>query len=480
MEIGWFRDKKATVMGLGLHGGGLATAKWLLRHGARVTVTDMKDAAALAPSVEALDREYAAHKADGAYEPRYVLGRHEESDFTGADVVFQNPDVRRGNQFIAAARAAGVPIETDISVFFALCPFPIIGVSGTKGKTTTTALIGEMCKAMDPNTVVAGNIRLGALDALDGILAGPAKPRPVVLELSSWQLEGLGEHGRSPHIAVLTNIKQDHLNRYRDMDDYAAAKELLVANQTKDDIAVLNRDDERVRAIGARIKSKALWFSMTTFNRGDGCLLRGDDVVLRLVGRERDILRRGDIQLKGEHNVPNVLAACAAAAAAGVPHKTIKSVVRRFKGVPGRLEEVRFVDGVTYVNDTTATAPDASIAAMRTYNPGMSRRIVLIAGGADKELDFGEWAKEAAKRVKHLVLFPGAATEKMRVALEKVSGAPQSTPAASMEEAVDEARSHAVPGDVVLLSPGCASFGLFSHEFDRGDQFVAEVKRLGP
>lgn len=508
----WFKDKSVTVMGLGVHGGGLGSAAWLLKRGAQVTVTDLRDESTLAKPIAALKRLGAR----SAHPPRFVIGRHDEGDFTRADMVIRNPAVPRGNKFITAAEKAGVPIESDTSIFFSLCPFPIAAVSGTKGKTTTTTLLAEICRAHDERTVVGGNIRISQLAALDKLLAiatcgtksghvnvagNGLKAPPIVLELSSWQLESLEARRLGPHVAVLTNVKEDHLNRYDGMDDYARAKELIYAFQKPADFAIVNADDARVAAMG-RLASGAkiggathaglrLWYSMRPLPKdAQGCFVRSGQIRLRLSsineGREVILFPVTAIKLPGIHNVGNVLAACLAAVAYGMPLPVIRRVTKDFHGVPHRLETVRVLRGIRYVNDTTATAPDASIAALETFGAARppvgsaadGKRIVLIAGGADKDLTFGPWAKAVKKRVKHLVLIGGTADAKIDAALAVAGVQVPAIKHKSMREALADAREHSKRGDIILLSPGCASFGAFLNEFDRGEQFVNLVKRL--
>ncbi len=491
----WFINKRVTVMGLGVHGGGLGAAAWLVKHGARVTVTDLRDAQVLAKSVAALERVVALEaRRQGSVRVkniRYVLGRHDEADFSNADMVVRNPAVPREHPLLALAEKQHVRVESDISIFFLLCPFPIAAVSGTKGKTTTTALLAAICKARDARTVIGGNIRVSPLDALDRLIALAAKktavPPPIVLELSSWQLESLERHRISPHVAVLTNVLEDHLNRYSGIDDYARAKEIILAFQQVGDIAVVNADESRVAAMGRKRSAiigsthggRRLWFSMKPLPKGkDGCFVRGTSVVLRIAGEELVAFSLSSVKLPGAHNIGNVLAATAAARSMGVPIGVIRRIVRGFGPVPGRLEDVATKRGVRYINDTTATAPDASIAAMETFGGGTKKRIILISGGADKELRFDAWARKVKSTVKHLVLFTGSATPKMEAALAHARVRVPTSNVLSMREAVEEARRHAGKGDIVLLSPGCASFGVFQNEFDRGDQFTAWVKRL--
>lgn len=490
-QVSWYSGKRITVMGLGLHGGGLGVARWLLRQGARLLVTDLQSAELLGKPVAALEQEYTQAKARGrrAYRPEFVLGRHRQRDFHQADLVIANPAVPRDNHFLEVARQRGVPIESDVSLFFHLCPFPITGITGTKGKTTTTALLGAICSRYDRRTVVGGNIRISPFSFLDRLLRLAAqrdvKPPPVILELSSWQLESLERHCLSPRVAVITNVMRDHLNRYGGrMASYAAAKELAVRFQGPEDVAIVNGSDRWVEAMIRRLDKKVplvpqvVRFAERGTDASGGCSISRGQVTLRTKGQVRPVVRVCDIPLRGGHNRLNVLAAVAAADALGVPVRTIAAAVRRFSGVSGRLETVAVKCGVTYVNDTTATTPDASLAAVRAFDGGRQSRLILIAGGADKDLDFREWVRIVPAMTKGLILLPGTATDKLLAGLKgrRVTARPRL--ATSMAEAVRQARGLSADGDTVVLSPGAASFGLFQNEFDRGDQFVRAVKRL--
>ncbi|HUS15889.1 MAG TPA: Mur ligase family protein, partial [Chloroflexia bacterium] len=240
------RDKKVLVWGLGVHGGGLGVARFMVAQGAQVRVTDMKDAAALATSLEALE----------GLPVTFVLGEHREEDFAWADLIVRNPAVPRESPWLALARRLGTPVYMELGLFAALCPGRIIGVTGTKGKTTTATWTWEMLRRVAPEAVLAGNLRVSALEQLPRI--GPETP--VVLEMSSWQLEGTDEMGWSPPLAAITNLSPDHLNRYRDMDDYGAAKFAIMRHQRAEDTVVLNADDARVRAFAAQAVGKVAWF----------------------------------------------------------------------------------------------------------------------------------------------------------------------------------------------------------------------------
>ena len=457
--------KRVLVMGLGAHGGGLGVARFLAGRGAEVTVTDLRPAEALTGSLRQL--------ADLPI--RFVLGEHREADFTAADLVVRNPAVPRESPFLAAARAAGVPVEMEMSLFFRLCPAPIIGITGTKGKTTTAALCAAMLGAWRPETVMAGNMGLSALESLDRI--GPATP--VVIELSSWQLEGLAEHALSPAIAVVTNLSPDHLNRYASMDDYAEAKRSIVRGQRPGDVAVLNRDDPVVWGFREAGPARLLPFGRRD-EGGDGAWFGSEGLYWRWAGAEY-AAPRADLRLPGEHNGLNALAAGAAALALGAPFAAVAAGLARFGGVRDRLESLAEQGGVRFINDTTATAPAAAAAALRALGEG-DNPIVLIAGGSEKGTDFGEFAREAAVpgRVKAIATLDGDATARLveAVVAAGFDRARIHGPARSMGEAVRAAAGLAAPGDVVLLSPACASFGMFRNEFHRGDEFRAAVAAL--
>lgn len=478
-----FQDQVVTVMGLGRYkqGTGLGTTKWLMRHGAQTVVTDLKDESELKESVDLVMewyRKYREMYPDRViYEPLFVLGRHRLEDFTNAACVIQNPGVRSESEFIQAARAARVPIESDISLFFRFFPHPTIAVTGTKGKTTTTTLIGEMLRQLDSHAVMAGNIKVTPLEYMDDLLARQTAT-PIVLELSSWLLDALPpiftELGHGPDIAVLTNISPDHLNSYASYADYIKSKEIVFAYQTSAQKTILNKDHEIVAAMAPRVKGQLYWFSKTALAAGErGAFVRDGVIYFRENDIDTEVIAVADIKLVGEHNLENILAAIAASMLRGVPVEKIAATLKTFEGVADRQEIVHELAGVTYVNDTTATAPQAVVVALQRF--GKNKNVVLICGGEDKKMVFDEMAEAIVKHAKGVVLFPGTASDLLepvilgRVPIEK---------ALSMAEAVKKAHKLASGGDVVLLSPGAASFNMFKNEFDRGDQFREAVNAL--
>jgi UDP-N-acetylmuramoylalanine--D-glutamate ligase len=412
---------------------------------------------------------------------RYILGEHREADFRSADLVIRNPGVPRESPYLQIARAAGAAIEMEMTLFFRLCPGPILGITGTKGKTTTTLLAGAMLREQYPDTVVAGNLRVSALEALPRITAGT----PVVLELSSWQLEGLGEAQLSPRYACVTNLSPDHLNRYVSMADYAEAKKQIFRWQEADGVVVLNGDDAEVTRWAADACGGVVWFGVAVppIPGSAAVICRPDGLWWAAGALQGRVCAIEEIRLPGQHNRMNVAAAAALAKAFGVETEHIRTAIRSFTGVPHRLELVRDLDGVRYINDTTATAPEAAIAALQSFDTP----IVLICGGADKNLPFDDMARAVAQRAKAVVLLNGTATPKLEQQL-KIENEQLRTSASEpfsilgpfddFEAAISVARRLAAPGDMVLLSPGCASFGMFQNEFHRGDEFRRIVSRL--
>jgi UDP-N-acetylmuramoylalanine--D-glutamate ligase len=432
-----YRDQHVLVVGLGILGGGIGVTRFLAERGARVTVTDLQSPERLAGSLDAL-RDYDIH---------YVLGEHREADFLAADFIVRNPAVPPTLPPLRLAASRGIPIYMEMTLFFLECPSRrITAVTGTKGKTTTTTLIAECLKAAGRPVVIAGNLLISALQQLDQIDAATE----VVLELSSFQLEGLEAIRRSPSVAVITNLMPDHLNRYPTLADYYVAKEHIFRYQGPDDVLILNRDNPPSVALAETAPGRVIWF-----------------------GAEDDVPGSGAPRLRGRHNLANMAAATAAARTLGTPDEVIAQAMASFGGVPYRQELVHERDGVQFINDSAATTPDAVIAALGAVD----RPVVLIAGGADKVLDFtalGQTIAAPGSPVKAVVLLEGTATDKLAAA----AGAKVVGRFADFAAAVRHAAGLARTGEAVLLSPGCASFGMFVNEFDRGNQFNNLVRAL--
>ncbi len=459
------RGKRVLVLGLGLHGGGAGVARFALAQGAMVRATDMKTAAQLAPTLQQL----------AGLPIEYTLGEHREADFAWADLIVRNQAVPRESEWLALARRLGKTVTMEVGLFFQLCPsHNVIGITGTKGKTTTTTLCYEMLKAWRADAVVAGNISgKPPLDVLPYIKADT----PVALELSSWQLEGTDEIGVSPHIGCWLNLTPDHLNRYRDMEDYAEAKWAIFKHQQRGDVAVMNYDDQVVRSYADQLAAgvQLQWYGERIPDGADGGYIAGDGLMLRSGNVETQIGGVAGLKLPGRHNALNALAAALCAHAAGANHEAIAQALANFSGVRDRLELLREMNGVKIYNDTTSTTPASVIAALAA----LPMPVQLLAGGSDKRLEYNELAKVIAQRqpAVRVYLLEGSATDKLAAALQAEGVSPQGR-YSDFSAAVHAAFDAAHPGDTVLLSPAAASFGMFVNEFERGDRFREIVAAL--
>jgi UDP-N-acetylmuramoylalanine--D-glutamate ligase len=442
--------QRALVIGLAREGVDLA--RFVAAHGASVVVTDVKTREALAESIAQLD---------GA-EVTFRLGGHWPADLDEVDVVYASPGVPLDNVLLVTARERGIRVSSLVALFFELCPAPIVGITGSAGKSTTTSLLGEIFTAAGRDVFVGGNIGRPLLGKLESM----SDTSWVVMELSSFQLEPLQV---SPHIGLITNVTPNHLDRHPSMEAYWEAKGQILAHQAPGDWAVLNADDDwslRYRPVGL-----TLHFSLEGVV--EGAYVAGDaDERVMLLGEP--LLGTNEIPLRGRHNVANVLAAVAAAHAAGIPREAMLAGIRGFQGVAHRLQAVGRRQGVTYVDDSIATAPERSIAALRAYH----EPLVLIAGGRDKHLPMRDWARLITQRVKHVVLLgemSGLVASALREAKPSYSAISW---ADSMDEAVSQAAKVAGDGDVVLLSPGGTSYDMYTDFVERGRDFARAVDDL--
>ncbi|HEY8344489.1 MAG TPA: UDP-N-acetylmuramoyl-L-alanine--D-glutamate ligase [Bacillota bacterium] len=466
----FFSGKKVAVVGLAVNNTPLI--KYLAREGAIVTVMDRKTPDQL--------REFLEELADlqGRCDIQYQLGPGYLKHLNEQEIVFLSPGIPKNLPEIQEAKEAGVRFSSELQLFFSLNHAPVIGVTGSSGKTTTTSLLGEMLAGVYP-TKVGGNIGRPPLSFLSELSADSW----VVLELSSFQLQDLGY---SPHIAIVTNITPNHLDVHSSMEEYIAAKSEALLHQHHDDVAILNWDNEITRNLGRLVKGDCCYFSRRS-SLEYGAYVKEDRLYLSLRTRgsrdvEELICERRDLTLPGEHNVENVLAAALAARLAGVPMKVITKAIKEFKGVEHRLEFVRELNGVRYINDSISTTPARAIAGLLA----MKAPVILIAGGYDKRLPFEEFAEVAAEKCRAVYLL-GATAEQIeeafnRLRLErKASGSfPVIKRVSDLEEAVYAAKSSALSGDVVLLSPACASYDMFRSFEERGRLFKKLVSELQP
>lgn len=367
-------------MGLGQfeHGSGLAAAMYALRCGADLVVTDLKTAEQLAHQIERV-KAY-AQEIGHAGNIDWVMGEHRDQDFTGVDMIIRNPGVPIASPFLNKARRAGVPVESEMTLFFKACPARTVGITGTRGKSTTTALIAHLLSVGKKKMWWGGNIgKQSPLDFVDDV----QKSDIVVLELSSWMLESLHEHALSPNVAVLLNVQEDHLNRYAGMAEYAEAKSYLIAHQGKKDVAIVNHGNDYTRGMAEKTKARLIWFDRAT--PVEGYYLDGMKVVRRDGKKAASIVDISQVRLMGTHNQENILAAVACAVECGLGEEIIEQQLASFTPLPGRLQSVDEIAGVVFINDTTATTPSATVAGLRALE---GKSLVLITGGADKGLDY--------------------------------------------------------------------------------------------
>lgn len=447
---------------VGLQRTGLATVRALLQRGGRVLATDAATLDKLPSDVAELSQRGATVK----------VGEQAYAGLSDCEVIVISPGVPMDIPPLVEARERGAEIIGEVELAYRLCPAPILAITGTKGKTTTTTLLGAMLQAAGKPVVVAGNIGNPFIGELDKV----TPEHTVVLEVSSFQLEST-VHFR-PHIACLLNIGEDHLDRYASMNDYIAAKMRIFANQSEGDFAVLNGDQPELADALPKRRNAKLFFS-TMGRKVAGTYRSGENLIFTLNAwkyGEHAICSRHDIRLRGEHNVANVLAASLMALLADVPGQIIRDAIRNFKGVPHRLEVVDTIDGVTFVNDSQGTTPFATLRGLEAFE----EPLVLIAGGRAKTDNFDELGEAIAKRCKGLIVI-GEAAQTIADAARR-AGFEQIQFSRTMDDAVRRAFDEAKPHGVVLLSPACASFDMFRSYEHRGNEFkrvVAEIKTYG-
>ncbi|QWK11062.1 MAG: UDP-N-acetylmuramoyl-L-alanine--D-glutamate ligase [Thermoflexus hugenholtzii] len=453
--------KGARVVILGLGRQGTALARWLVRQGAEVTVSDRQPAERLGRFLQALE----------GLPVRYVLGDHPLSLLEGCDLLCLSGGVPLDIPIVQEAVRRGIPLANDAQLFLERCRGWTAGITGTSGKTTTTALVGAMCQAAGFRTWVGGNIGNPLIEFVEEI--GPEDR--VILELSSFQLEIMTV---SPRVAAVLNIAPNHLDRHKTMEAYIAAKQRILDFQDVEDVAVLGYDDPNARSLAAAVRGRLRFFSRER-EVARGAFLREGTLFLRLGSEAWPICRVEEVRLRGRHNLWNVLAAAAVAGSLGADIGAIREAVLTFSGVPHRLERVREVRGVLYVNDSIATTPERVRVALEAFE----EPIVLLAGGRDKGLPWEETAEVIARRVRVLIAFGELGdriVEAARAARARVDGVvlEHLERVATLEEAVARAAGLARPGEVVLLSPGGTSFDAYRDFEERGMHFRQLVEAL--
>lgn len=453
-----FKNKKMAVIGAGVEGA--SSAEWLAEQGAEVTLLDRSE-----PEL---------HRVKAT---KLITGTNYLSDLSQYDVIVRSPGVKRNLPEVLEVEKNGKLITSHTQIFFDLSPAPIIGVTGTKGKGTTSALIYEMLKEEGLDVHLGGNIGTPPLEFVDKL----SLTSWVVLELSSFQLEDLN---KSPHIAVVLMIVPEHLgvdtvgtaNYHDDMEAYVSVKRNILSWQTPEDYAVINRDYPPSNESDIYTDGKVFQVSREREAAEDGCFTRQGSIILRKDGKEEAVIEVSEILLPGKHNLENVCAAVMASDLAGVSIKSIASVLRKFKGLEHRLELVGEVNGVRYYDDSFSTTPETAIAAIKSF----ADPEILILGGSHKGSDFTELGKviSDAQNIKAIIGI-GVEWEAIKEKLQIANGKLQIVEdCKNMEEVVQRAAEIAVFGDVVLLSPACASFGMFKNYKERGELFKREVMKL--
>jgi UDP-N-acetylmuramoylalanine--D-glutamate ligase len=448
------RGKRVSVIGLAREGTDLA--RFLVGEGATVLVNDARPAESLGDRLEQLH----------GLPIEFVLGGHPFEPVLDADVLFVSPGVPPELPLLREAERRHICVSSGTRLFFERCPAPIVGITGSSGKTTTTTLVGQIFARAGRTTFVGGNIGVPLLGRLPEITPDAW----VALELSSFQLEPMDV---SPHIAAITNITPNHLDRHPSMEAYTAAKAQILNHQKPTDWAILNADDKG--SAGLRPPGQVIRFSLRM--SVDGTYLDRDNLVLRRDGQVETICNRAELKVPGSHNVANVLTACAIASTAGIDVASMRAAALAFTGVRHRLQIVGEIDGVRYVNDSIATAPERSMAALEAFK---GTPVVLLAGGRDKHLPMEEWGRMIADTTRALILFGQAAPLVEQAA--RLGGMPDRNihQAGTVSQAVKLARTLAQSGDVVLLSPGGTSYDQYTDFEERGADFVQAVRGLAP
>ncbi|MBI5180269.1 MAG: UDP-N-acetylmuramoyl-L-alanine--D-glutamate ligase [Nitrospirae bacterium] len=445
------KNKKVLVVGLARSG--VSAVRLLKREGAQVTVTDSADMDKLADALSMLDDK----------DIRLELGGHNINTFLNSDLIVISPGIPYRSEHLLKAKDKGIPVISEIELAYNFLKSPVIGITGTNGKSTVTMLTGELLKAYKKNVFIGGNLGTALTDAA---LANK-KWEQVVAEISSFQLEAIKDF--RPKIAVLMNITPDHLDRYDSMEEYVWAKKRIFENQGREDFAILNADDSYTPEIVKDIKSEIVLFSR--LRRVDrGVYEKQGEIVTNISGKDEVVIKTDDLKIKGVHNVENAMAAIAASQLAGCPFLLMRPALKGFSGLEHRLELVRAIDGVKYINDSKGTNVGAVVKSLA----GFTEPVILIAGGLDKGSDFTPLREFVKDKVRLLILI-GKAKEKIADSLGDLT---DTIFASSLEDAVNIASHKAEKGDVVLLSPACASFDMFKNFEDRGRVFKEAVEKI--
>ena len=448
---------KVLVAGCGISG--IGAARMLLAAGKSVILYDGNDK----KNKEEIRAQVADNSSDETLS--IVLGTLTQDVIDQSEYCVISPGIPTDIAFVEELKKNGVPIWSEIELAYHYAKGQVIGITGTNGKTTTTALLGAIMKNFRESTFVVGNIG----NPYTSVVRETKDDSVIVAEMSSFQLETI--HTFCPKVSAILNITPDHLNRHHTMEEYIRVKELITSNQGPEDVCVLNYEDEILREFGKSIVPKAVYFSSAR-ELEQGIFLRGDQIILRTEKEEIPVVRTGELKLLGTHNFENVMAAVAMAYYAGVDMDSIRRSICEFTAVEHRIEYVTEKNGVAYYNDSKGTNPDAAIKGIQAMN----RPTLLIGGGYDKESSYDEWIQAFDGKVRYLVLI-GQTKEKIKAAAEK-NGFHDVILCEDLKEAVQVCADKANAGDAVLLSPACASWGQFDNYEQRGQMFKEYVRAL--
>jgi UDP-N-acetylmuramoylalanine--D-glutamate ligase len=455
------KEKKTVlIMGLGNHGGGAAAANYFSSIVDYVIVTDLKAKDELEKGLSLLKNPK---------QIRFVLGRHDLKDFRDADLVIKNPAVPPDSPYIAHARKHGTRIETDIGIFLDKIKDltrDIIGVTGTKGKSTTAALIHRIAQLEYGEALIGGNITVSVFDLLHKVKRGSC----IVLELSSFQLGGIKNKGFSPPLAVFTSFFEDHLNFYPGKEEYFQDKSVIYKFQKQGDVIIVNRENPVIQLVKRVEGVRRISFGLGENFDDDGTYIKDERIYYRRTRKAYPVLNMRSIRLPGRHNLYNVLAAVAVACCRDIPPDNIARAVGDFSGLEHRLEYVCTKNGIRFINDSAATAPEAAVQGIMS----VARPLTLIAGGYDKGLNLETFKETINNQVTSLILLEGSGTDRLIKKDLKLGYSLFD----NLSDAVRFAYRVSPPAATVLLSPGFASFGMFDNEFERGAQFKALVENI--
>lgn len=455
-----WRGKKVLILGAARQG--LATLNYLLKNGAVLTVNDLQSASEFSDLVQQFQGQ----------QIKWVFGSHPLTLLNDVDLVVVSGGVPLSLPILREAIKKEIPLTNDSQLFMEAVKAKVIGITGSAGKTTTTTLVGEIARFSvngDQKAWIGGNIGFPLIDHLDQIKSGDL----VVTELSSFQLELMTV---SPHIAAILNISPNHLDRHENMESYIKAKSRILQFQTEVDSAILNCEDETTMGLKDLVHGKFITFGRQPYRVQAGAFLKNDNLVFRDGEKETILLNRVEVNLKGEHNLLNALAACAISMASGFPMDAIREGIGKIKSIPHRLEWVREWRGTDWYNDSKATAPEHSMAAIRAFD----QPILLLLGGRDKNLPWGDLADLIHQKVDKVIVF-GEAADLIYMAVGKPNKSRRPRILIRCEkfgQAVKKAAEIAEKGDAVLLSPGCTSFDEFSDFEERGERFIQLVKEM--